>query len=354
MSYCIAEVLNACPNIQRELTDYFSTCNHQFFREPYPFFEFIMSPLNQNGLSQVIAPGKGKVRTMELRYSKRLLESEVSSNQANPTCVATEKRGDCFETYTIDTSENEQASELISVNDLSATCRENPAIFMEILMRLMDAVERKVATKTTDEASTLTGAWATDVQNVVANKLRVKTLKDGTTDEMFPFTMEEIDNALIQTGYCDTPVTFAGTKLYQYYRRILAGCCSNSGLDLSQIMALYGKAVMYDRRVVNAFGDNDNAIVLQPKSVALLNWTLSDWAEGVPAFVTSGADYFKQVIVSPRTGLKMDLNVKDNCGQVSIIVTATTKLVGMPTDLFPVGDVYQNVNFFNQIEVSNV
>ena len=52
MSYCIAEVLNACPSIQKELTSHFQTCNHTFLREPYPFFEFVKSELNNTGLSQ--------------------------------------------------------------------------------------------------------------------------------------------------------------------------------------------------------------------------------------------------------------------------------------------------------------
>jgi len=221
-------------------------------------------------------------------------------------------------------------------------------------MRLMDVLERSVATKTTDQAAALTGAWASDVQNVIANQLIVKTLKDGTTDEVYPFTMEEINTALMQTGYCDTPAIFAGTKLFQYYKRVLAGCCANQGIDIGELFARYGLAVMYDKRVVSAFGNNDNAIVLQPKSTTLLNWTLNDWRNGIDNSIVQGADYFSQVVVSPRTGLKYDLNVKDNCGTVSIILTATTKLVGMPTDLFPVGDTYQNVNFFNEIKVTNV
>ena len=313
-----------------------------------------MSPLNTTGLNQEVSPGNGKVRTVRLRYDKRILESHVQENAPNPTCISEYERGDCYEEYTIDTDENLQESEKIQATNLSATCRSNPEIFTTILMRLIDAVERKVATKTTTEAAVLNGAWASDVENVIANQLNVKTLKDSTTDEVFPWTMEVIDNSLIQTGYCDTPVIFSGTKLYQYYRRVLAGCCANQGLDLGELLRLYGKAVMYDRRVVTAFGDNDNAIVLQPKVLTVLNWTLNDWKNGIDQSIIQGADYFSQVIVSPRTGLKMDLTIKDNCGTVSIIVTATTKLVGMPTDLFPVGDVYQNVNFFNEILVANV
>lgn len=354
MSYCISDVLNACPSIQKEVTQHFQTCNHTFFREPYPFFEFIMSQLNNAGLSQEVSPGNGKVRTIRLRYDKRLLESEVTENATHPTCTATTERGDCYNEYTIDTDENLQVEEKVQAKNLSATCRTNPEVFTTIILRLMDALERAVATKTTEQAPALTGAWASDVANVVADRLRVKTLKDSTTDEVFPWTMEEIDNALLQTGYCDTPVMFSGTKLYQYYRRVLAGCCAAQGINLGELLARYGKAVMYDRRVASAFGDNDNAIVLQPKSIQLLNWTLNDWKNGVDNSIVQGADYFSQVVVSPRTGLKMDLNVKDNCGTVSIILTATTKLVGMPTDLFPVGDVYHNVNFFNEIEVANV
>ena len=45
--------------------------------------------------------------------------------------------------------------------------------------------------------------------------------------------------------------------------------------------------------------------------------------------------------------------MSDNCGTISVIGYANTKLVGLPTDLFKVGDEYRGVVYVNKIKVTN-
>ena len=52
----------------------------------------------------------------------------------------------------------------------------------------------------------------------------------------------------------------------------------------------------------------------------------------------------------------MDLNVHESsCGSViNVSLTATTKLVGLPTDMFQTGDAYRGVTYVNEIKITNV
>jgi hypothetical protein len=341
-------VLQSCPNLQSELTAYFQKCATV---EQYPFFEFLASPINETGLNQVVVPRSGKIRKIELRYTQRLTEDVVAENQPNPNCTATRQQGDLVKEYEIDPEENVQSGEKYDAADLERICRDNPTFFAERLLANIDVVDRKLATKHTQDAAALTGKWASDV-STTNDALVVSTLK--SSGDIDPFTMQIINRSLQKTGYCDTPIIFGGDLLVDYYERIQAGCCANQGIDLSEILAKYGKAVLYDRRVATAFGGNDRNVVLQPKSLILLKYTRSGWKDGVmPGVFSEGSNYASTTIVSPRTGIPMDLTVKDDCGTIHFNVTATTKLVAMPDDMFHAGDHYEGVTFVNKIKVTN-
>lgn len=83
----------------------------------------------------------------------------------------------------------------------------------------------------------------------------------------------------------------------------------------------------------------------------MITWNLFQGTRGLNTILTE--TYSQQVIFSPRTGLPIDVMMKVDCGTLHIVMTATTKLVGLPNDLFPVDDIYQNVNFVNEIKVVN-
>lgn len=351
---CLALLLNDCPNLQFKITDYFQTCNHEFLFEAMPFMEFLTSPANTNGLTQQISPGGGKTRIVDLRYERLLAESVVATNQPNPNCTATSKRGDCTKRYEIDSTENLQAEQLIEAADLEKNCEANSTYFARQIMRLIDVLDRRVATKTATEAALLTGNWSGDVSPVVADALQVKTLKDGETQVIDPFTYENIVTAAKQTGYC-APLFVAGTiDLHKYFlRTAMKGCCTDQGIDLNAMWEQFGIAFAYDRRIVDAFG-SDMAILTQPRSLVLLHYVRAPFKDGAPMPIQQGANYFYTTVISPRLGIPYDLAVKDDCGNISITVTATTKLENLPDDLFPGEGNYAGVNFFNKIQVANV
>lgn len=354
---CLASSYVGCATLQADLTSYFNTCGAEMIREPMPFAEFLTSPLNNNGLQQVISPGNGKTRSVELTYQARLPESQVVENDSD-LCSCTVTNGNCSQTYTIDPAENLSVCETISAANLRAICAPNSEFVMKKIAHLVDVLERRQATELVQEASFLTGMWnTTEVPNVSAtDQLVVKTKKDSDAFTVNPFAMSEIDFALAATGYCAPAAIFAGRELYQYYRNMLAGCCADSGVDLGQMMTLYGRAVSYDPRVASTIAGGQNAgLVIQPGAVAVITWNEFGWNANMPLPFNEGSNYARSLIVSPRLGLPMDVIVKDECpGTLTIVISVVAKLVNLPSDIFPVGDKYRGVNFFNEIRVTNV
>lgn len=355
---CLASSYVGCATLQADLTTYFNTCGAEMIREPMPFAEFLTSPTNNNGLQQVISPGNGKVRTVELTYQARIPESEVTENDSD-LCSCSTTRGNCSQTYTLDPAENLSVCETISAANLRNICQPNSEFVMKKVAHLVDVLERRAATEMVQEASFLTGTWnrAGEVPNVNASdQLVVKTKKDGDAFTPNPFAMSEIDFALAASGYCAPAAIFGGRELYQYYRNMLAGCCSDAGNDLSKHLSLYGRAVAYDPRVAATISGGQNAgLVIQPGAVALLTWNEFGWNAGMSLPFNEGSNYARTLIVSPRLGLPMDVIVKDECpGTLTIVVSVVIKLVNLPSDIFPVGDKYRGVNFFNEILVTNI
>ena len=317
-------------------------------REAFPLAEFLGSAANMNGLQQAVSPGKGKIRTVQLLYDQRILESAVNTNSTD-FCTATTKRGNCSQNYEIDTTDNILVEQLIEREDLVEVCLDNGQFLAKQLAKMVDALERKIATRWTNDTYALAGAWGSDVPSGDLNGsvLEVDTVTGGTIQ---PFAMEIINDDLTKSGYCAPVFIAAGSSLNRYYRRMLAGCCSNQGIDLGSIFAQYGSAVAYDRRVKNAFGDEVHGLAVQLGAVAPLWFTWNQWKDGM-AVPQGGSDYVNYGLITPRLGVPVDVYFLDKCpGSLHIIVAAVTKCVGLPTDLFPTGDLYDGVTFVNKIK----
>ena len=51
-------------------------------------------------------------------------------------------------------------------------------------------------------------------------------------------------------------------------------------------------------------------------------------------------------IQDPQSGLPIDLNISDNCGNISITARTVAKVVSVPSTLFAAGDNMEGVTFF--------
>jgi hypothetical protein len=342
-----ASVLNACATLQVELEENWKNCHT--IRETTPFLEFLYSAENREPVREIISSGGGKIRTVEVRYDQRIGESAVNSNQSVTACSASTKRADYVKTYQMDINKNLQVEEKWDIQDLAKICRDNGVFMASRIQALIDALIRKLATVCATEAVALVGDWASDVTVDGQGELNVQTLRTGSTDQLYPYTMEEIDLALVKSGYCAPVAIFSGSTLYQYARRVVAGCCSDSGVDLGQLYSTYGKAVMWDRRIKEAYGSEHKALVAQLGALQLLTFNMFA-GEGN---AIEGGDYRRMVIQDPLTGIPIDFTMKDDCGTISLILTVTTKVIALPDDMFANGDVYDGVTYTGTIEVVN-
>ena len=216
------------------------------------------------------------------------------------------------------------------------------------ILKVVDVIERAIATRTANELVTLYGKWGSNVSGTVTADELVLAQYAVTATKALDYTSAiTLDTALNQTGYSAPAIIVGGNALADYMRFVNHGCCSTSGVDVMSIANEYGKAVMYDKRVKAALGSELKSIAFQAGSLALITYNEA------PQIASLGANYAKFRILSPRTSLPIDIVLKDDCGTISIVGYANTKLVGLPNDMFAVGDEYAGVKFVNKILVTN-
>lgn len=352
--------LNACPNLQLELNENFQTCDASMLREESPFFAFVTNPANAGRVQYAVSPGRAKVRTVELRYDQRINTNEVTANATNPTCTSSTKRGDYITTYTLDTDQNLSVDQWFDPDDWITTCRAGGLQLAKKIQIMIDMLVRARAKKTAQELAVLmsTAKWDTEVAASGltvngSNQLVTKTLKDSSID-LSTLALMDIEQAMLQTGYCAPAFIGGGTLLFRYWKMLQAGCCADSGVDMGELLRQYGKYVTYDRDIVNATGDNTVSYIVEAGVTSLIEFAKNEvYSEPEIASMMAGANWNPMVIVDPKTGHKMDLNITLACGQIYVQLVSTAKLVGLPDDLFGTGDTKRNVKFMNQVKITN-
>jgi len=350
MSYN-ATLLTQCEDMQNRLEEAWGV-NSLFPRDPIPFLEYILSPENVNLVDATVNPGEGKTMNVNMTYFQRYLESEVT-DASERGCDVGDKKGNCVKQYTIDTTDLVQSGERISAADLERFCQNNDNYFAERIVAHFDAIDRRVATKTAEEAHLLLGKWSQDVQTaytVTNDALEVAT-KDASTDDFKIGAIEQINQAALMSSFGGF-LSFGGQALNEHARLHETGCCSNLGLEVLEIYNQYGFAFAYDRRLATALGSVVNGnLIMQPGALQLLMYTQTPWKENISVDFMSGYAAFS---ATTRAGVEVDVYIKDNCpGNVDINVFANTSLVGLPDDMFPTGDNFEGVNYVAEVTVDN-
>jgi hypothetical protein len=321
-------------------------------RESLPFLEYLNSPENVKLIRQEVSTGNGKLRTVEARWIQRLPETEVEEGAEIMNCTATNVYGDTTTTYTLETTDTYQASQLISGADIARHCQDNSVYFLESVMRLMDVIDRKVASVAATQAVAAIGNWGTDVEGfytVTGDCLVVNTINDSTND-VNPFALADITQATAMANYPSAPIAFGGAAMQRYANAVKAGCCSQSGIDILAISQQNGFGFAYDARVATAQGGQTKALVTTAGAIQWLSYNLAEWNSNFTPSV--GAGYSRTIAFTPA-GVPVDLTLKDDCGNLSVIVTATGKIVTLPTDIYEAGDKFAGVNYVNCVSIVN-
>jgi hypothetical protein len=344
----ISRILSECPNIQMPLGQLFIEVGQ---RESLPFLEYLNSPENVKLIRQEVSSGGGKLRTVEARWIQRLPETEVVAGADIMNCTATNEYGDSTTTYTLETTDTYQASQLISGKDIARHCQDNNVYFLESVMRLMDVIDRKVASAAATQAVAAIGNWGTDVEGfytVSGDCLVVKTI--STSGDVNPFALADITQATTMANYPSAPIAFGGAAMQRYANAVKAGCCSNSGIDLLAISQQNGFGFAYDSRLAAAQGSQTKALVTTAGAIQWLSYNLAEWNSNFTP--TVGAGYARTIAFTPA-GVPVDLTLKDDCGNLSVIVTATGKIVTLPTNIYESGDKLAGVNYVNCVSIVN-
>lgn len=350
MSYCAA-TLEACPTIQAQIDDMFNTCGSGLHMEDIPFAEWVASAANRSNLTQTISPPNAKVMSVDLIYDQLILESAVTLNSTE-FCTATTKRGNCSHNYTIDPSVNFTVSQLVEESDLRDACLNNGEFWARQILKMMIALEHRIASAWSTQAVALAGAWNhTDIPETISAGNELEIPIEFSTGLINPVAAQTLSNDLAMNGYCNQPFIAGGTDFYRYMQATgQAGCCTQQGLDVSAIQAKWGMAVAYDRRIKNAMGGNEFALAVQPNSVIPLYWVKHPWKDGI-AVPTMGSNYVNYGLMLPRLAIPVDVYFVDKCpGAFHVTISAVTKVVGLPPDLFPTGYHLDGVTFVNKLK----
>ena len=129
--------------------------------EPLPIIGFLFSPENNAQLLERNAvPTAGKKRIVELVYSRRVLEAEVTNTIDYDTCTSTDKRGETSTTFDIDITKGVQIDKKFDLVDLVTRCENNDMYFARLVSDLIDGAERKMETQAATYLAALAGGFS--------------------------------------------------------------------------------------------------------------------------------------------------------------------------------------------------
>lgn len=349
MSY-ISELI-ACPDPQARINNYFGCDKSTMLKlNETGLTQFLFSPMNTNNvMSRTVAPGEGKLRTLELVYTPRIKSDDVGTSINRESCVATTPHGNRSETYTLDPNVGVTIERKVQMSQLAAICQSNQDYIQEMQMQMMDALIRKMDVRLAAQTVLLAGNFGVGEDDVVNDVKTVATQRTGggLSDDF----ISEINFAADNAGYCERPFVFGYGEIQKAYTKLAASCCADNGLNvaaLAQAVGLTGSFIP-DRWIKTALGSAADFITLDPGAVQVLTYN---------AFEGFGnrfnTDQFVQTVIThPGTGIPFDFQASFNCGTWSFIMSLAFKAVGVPTDLYYSGDIYDGVTGVNKYKITN-
>jgi hypothetical protein len=348
MSQSVNDIIT-CVQIQEDLNTQFVQFDPLGAKDVQGFTDFVSSPMNTNGfLQNQIAGGSGKLRQVELIYTPPIAESAVSDSAAK-LCVSSNEDGQISHTYEIDPLVGSSINRKFTIAELAYMCKDNSVWFAQRLQAMMDALEKKIGTDNAEQLSLLTGAFGDGDTGITANVKTIATKKSAAAGGDFDIdALGEIIFSAMDAGYANKPFVFGYGEILKYMKKLAAGCCANEGVDYGTYAAMNDLVFIADKKVKAALG-NENFVMLQPGAIQMLTYLEF---EGSLNTVNDGA-YKQDVIVNPKTGRRFDFQLKNDCGNISVNLKLAHKLVGLPTDMYPVGHSHQNVTFVNEFAISN-
>jgi len=247
-------------------------------------------------------------------------------------------------TYDLGLTEGVSYGEKFDSQTMAVMCKENPLWMGERLQAMMDVLIRKIATNNAETLTTLVGDFAVGDNDVA---LKVKTVATKKLNGDFDLNAyEEITFSASNSGYCSIPFVFGFGETYKYFKKVNAGCCAGDGIDIGSYVGQNDLVFVADKKIQTAFANDFVSM-----ATGATQWLT--WLEFEGANMIDTDNYKQTTIVEPRTGIRFDMTYKVDCGITYINLKLANKLVGLPANLYSVGDNFEGVNFVNQFTIVN-
>lgn len=357
MSYNLTTLIE-CPNVQINLGAITQKGMNPGASEPAPELAFLTSAINERGLQATVVPGGGKLKTVQVTYTPRRLESAVSSS-VTTNCDEDESPGMIDTTYTLDETVGAEAKETYVINDLARICQSNPDYFAMQVAGLIDVVKRKMQSDVANQMAVLFGWFG---QGGGETGLTGNTLKTVSTKypaaidggKWNPSALQEILFSAKNSGFAGTPVIFGLGEIFRYFQYADAvGNSSDGGIDFGKFVANNQAVFAASQKMHYALNGNDATnkfLVVDPGSLFLLQYnrlkdnlsTLSDNA------------LWMGTVIDPVSGIEFNYKVIKSCTEkITVIVSTAYKVVGLPDDLFGATDRLYKTNGVLQFAITN-
>jgi len=328
-----------CPEIQRGLTDFYAVANlNQYTDIPLAFF--LTSPVNTanvQSLNAFVSPGNSKLRTMQLIYTPRIPEGEISLD-IDPSCVSENESGMLETSCTVDETKGVYTSEIFKLTELARICEDNPAYISQRLAAHLDGLVRKMETDLHTKVAALGGDFpANDTQSLITSEIKsIETLT--STGNPSVTGISELRYTMMQS-YSPRLYTFGNDRITKYFDQLGDGCCTDFGVDLGTFYGNSGVVHFNDNRAATALGATHRFMGLLPGAAQIVYYNRHAGSNLIDD------DSYKQFTVTHGpTGLPFDVTWKNDCGNISVEIFLAYEVCAAPTNMFALNDPMSGFN----------
>lgn len=357
MSYNISTLIE-CHNLQIDLGAITDKGLNPGASEKAPELQFLKSSLNERGMQAAIVPGGGKLKTVQVTYNPRKLESTASSS-VTTGCDEGTSPGMLDTTYTIDETVGVEVKETYVVNDLARICQSNPEYFATQVARLVDVAKRKMQSDVANQMAVLFGWFGQGggEKNLTGNTLKTVATKYAASvdgGKWNPEALQEIIFSAMNSGFTGTPFVFGQGEIFRYFNFADAlGDSSDGGLNFAKYYNNNSVAFAASQKMHYALNGNNATnkfLVVDPGSLFLLQY--NRLAGNIS---TLGDDSLMLgTIVDPISGIEFNYKVIKSCTEkITVIISSAYKVVGLPDDIYDASDRLYKTNGVLQFQITN-
>lgn len=332
MAHCVEDFV-ACPHLQGALNELWEIQDPatKIAQGETGCVEFLMSDVNTNGVLQSqVNPEPNKKRTVDLRFQKRLLTSELASS-ANSACTSDNKIGEEVATY--DAPEQVTHYDFSwNYSDLADRCEKDEMYWAKTLMNVFNTIVRGIEAKSlADIAAGLVGGFGPNEPNVTSDIKTVTTYDHDGRRQNGDF-LHQIWYAGVNAGFENNVYVLGWGELLRTMKLLKATGVANNGINLADLQTETGVVLVPTKGIFSAT-QSEGFYMLQPGALQLLTYN----EVGINGISPKDGTYSEGVLVHPKYGIKADYFVHIFCRKVSLFLTVHHKVVGLP-EMFCYGD----------------